>query len=105
MAGAAQGSAGDAAVSFLGGGTIECDELCRRQPGMAARGELCAIEREEGPGQCMEAEGVAFLDDDTRGLAPDFDDEGFGHGLDLPGHSRHGLDPTLRQWLRLSKLA
>jgi hypothetical protein len=59
---------------------IERAELCRRQPGMATRGELCAIEREERTGYCIEAEGVAFLDDDTRGLAPDFDDEGFGHG-------------------------
>jgi len=47
---------------------------------MAARGELCTVELEEGTGQRMEAEGVAFPDDDTGGLAPDFDDEGFGHG-------------------------
>jgi hypothetical protein len=59
---------------------IERAELRRRQPGMAARGELCTIEREERTGYCIEAEGVAFLDDDTRGLAPDFDNEGFGHG-------------------------
>jgi hypothetical protein len=59
---------------------IECAELRRRQTGVATRGELCAIELEEGPGYCIEAEGIAFLDDDTGGLAPDFDDEGFGHG-------------------------
>jgi hypothetical protein len=28
----------------------------------------------------MEAESVAFLQDDARRLTPDFDDEGFGHG-------------------------
>jgi hypothetical protein len=59
---------------------IECAELRRRQTGVAARGELCAIELEEGPGYCIEAEGIAFLDDDAGGLAPDFDDERFGHG-------------------------
>jgi hypothetical protein len=80
MAGAAQGPAGDGAVSLLGIVAIECAELRCRQPGMAARRELCTIEREERTGYCMEAEGVAFLDDDTRGLAPDFNDEGFGHG-------------------------
>jgi hypothetical protein len=83
MAGVAQGSAGDAAVSLLGVVAvvaIERAQLRRRQPSVAARRELCAIEREERMGDCMEAEGVALLDDDTRGLAPDFDDEGFGHG-------------------------
>jgi hypothetical protein len=59
---------------------IERAQLRRRQPSVAARRELCAIEREERMGDCMEAEGVALLHDDTRGLAPDFDDEGFGHG-------------------------
>jgi hypothetical protein len=67
-------------VRLVGVKAIECAELRRRQPGVAARGELCTIEREEGPGNCMEAEGIAFLDDDTRGLAPHFDDKGFGHG-------------------------
>ncbi|HMJ98304.1 MAG TPA: hypothetical protein VK552_03250 [Reyranella sp.] len=67
-------------MSLLGVVAIERPELRRRQPGMAARGELCAIEREVRTGDCIEAEGVAFLDDDARGLAPDFDDEGFGHG-------------------------
>jgi hypothetical protein len=83
MAGVAQGSAGDAAVSLLGVVAvvaIERAQLRRRQPSVAARRELCAIEREERMGDCMEAVGVALLDDDTRGLAPDFDDEGFGHG-------------------------
>ena len=55
-------------------------ELRCRQPGMAARGELRAVELEEGMSHRIEAEGVAFLDDDAGGLAPDFDDEGFGHG-------------------------
>ncbi|HEX9523349.1 MAG TPA: hypothetical protein VF949_10285, partial [Reyranella sp.] len=59
---------------------IEGAEPRRRQPGMAGRGELRTIELEEGTGQRIEAEGVAFLDDDTGGLAPNFDDEGFGHG-------------------------
>jgi hypothetical protein len=47
---------------------------------MARRGELRTMELEEGTGHRIEAEGVAFLDDDTGGLAPNFDDEGFGHG-------------------------
>jgi hypothetical protein len=67
-------------VNLLGVMAIECAELRRRQTGVAARGELCAIELEEGPGYCIEAEGIAFLDDDAGGLAPHFDDEGFGHG-------------------------
>ncbi len=65
-------------MNLLGVMATERAELRRRQPGMAARGELGTIEREERTGYCIEAEGVAFLDDDTRGLAPDFDDEGFG---------------------------
>jgi len=56
-------------VSLLGVVAIERPELRRRQPGMAARGELCTIEREVRTGDCIEAEGVAFLDDDARGLA------------------------------------
>jgi hypothetical protein len=55
-------------------------EARRRQPRMAARGELHAIDLEEGTGHRMKAEGVAVLDDDTGRLAPDFDNEGFGHG-------------------------
>jgi hypothetical protein len=86
-------------------GVMPMEDTRRRQPGMAWRGELRAVELKEGSGHGMEAEGVAFPDDDTGGLAPHFDDERFGHGWDLPGHSRHGLDPTIRQWVRLSKLA
>jgi hypothetical protein len=55
-------------------------EACRRQSRMAACGELHAINLEEGTGHRMKAEGVAVLDDDTGRLAPDFDNEGFGHG-------------------------
>jgi hypothetical protein len=67
-------------VTNLGIVAIERAELRCRQPGMAARGELRAIELEEGTGHRIEAKGVAFLDDDAGGLAPHFDDEGFGHG-------------------------
>jgi hypothetical protein len=67
-------------VTILGIVAIERGELRRRQPRMAARGELRAIELEERMGQRIEAEGIAFLDDDAGGLAPHFDDEGFGHG-------------------------
>jgi hypothetical protein len=49
-------------------------------PPPAARGELRAVELEKRTGHCIESKGVAFLDDDTGGLAPYFDDEGFGHG-------------------------
>ena len=51
---------------------------------MARRGELHAVQLEERAGDRVEAEGIAFLEDDARGLAPDLDDEGFGHGI-LPG--------------------
>src|SRR5260370_23924880 len=47
---------------------------------MGGRGELPTIDLEEGTGARIEEEGVAVLDDDTGGLAPNFDDEGFGHG-------------------------
>jgi hypothetical protein len=67
-------------VTIVGIVAIERAELRCRQPGMAARGELRAIELKEGMSHRIEAEGVAFLDDDAGGLAPDFDDEGFGHG-------------------------
>ena len=65
----------------------------RRQPGEAGLGELRAIELEERRGNGVEAEGIAFLQNDAGKLAPDFDDEGFGqvmldsvldHGADLP---------------------
>src|SRR5690348_13643170 len=46
--------------------------------------ELRAVEREERTGKRMEAEGVAFLQDEAGGLAPDFDDIGFGHLSLLP---------------------
>ena len=51
---------------------------------MAGRRELCAIQFEERTSECMEAEGIAFLEDDARRFAPDLDNEGFGHGV-LPG--------------------
>jgi hypothetical protein len=51
-----------------------------RQPGMTERGELRAIEDEERRRDGMEAERVAFPQHHAGGLAPDFDDEGFGHG-------------------------
>jgi hypothetical protein len=47
---------------------------------MAWRGKVSAIQREEWACDGLKAEGVAVLEDDTRELAPDFDDEGFGHG-------------------------
>ena len=61
-------------MTILGIVAIERGELRRRQSRMAARGELRAVELEERMGQRIEAEGIAFLDDDTGGLAPDFDD-------------------------------
>jgi hypothetical protein len=67
-------------VTILGIVAIERGELRRRQSRMAARGELRAVELEERMGQRIEPEGIAFLDDDTGGLAPHFDDERFGHG-------------------------
>jgi len=67
-------------VTIAGIASAEAIEPRRRQPGMAGRGELHAIKLEEGMGHRIEAEGVALLDDDTGGLAPNFDDEGFGHG-------------------------
>jgi hypothetical protein len=67
-------------VTIVGIVAIERAELRCRQPGVAARGELRAVELEEGMGQRIEAEGIAFPDDDTGGLAPDFDDERFCHG-------------------------
>jgi hypothetical protein len=67
-------------VTILGIVAIERAELRCRQSRMAARGELRAVELEEGMRQRIEAEGIAFLDDDAGGLAPDFDDERFGHG-------------------------
>jgi hypothetical protein len=66
-------------VTIVDIASAEAIEPRRRQPGMAGRGELRAVDREEGTRHRIEAEGVAFLDDDTGGLAPDFDDERFGH--------------------------
>jgi hypothetical protein len=51
-----------------------------RQPGVTERGELRAIEDEERLRDGAETEGIAFPQHHTGGLAPDFDDEGFGHG-------------------------
>jgi hypothetical protein len=91
-------------VSLLGVVAIERAELRRCQSGMAARGELCAIDLEERTGQRVEAEGVAFLDDDAGGLAPDFDDEGFGHGwislvsLDMVSIRRFDNGRDCRSW-------
>jgi len=54
-------------------------EASDRQPGMTERGELRAIEDEERLRDGAETEGIAFPQHHTGGLAPDFDDEGFGH--------------------------
>jgi hypothetical protein len=51
-----------------------------RQPGMTERGELRAIEDEERRRDRVETERVAFSQHHAGGLAPDFDDERFGHG-------------------------
>src|SRR5688572_24764228 len=48
---------------------------------MAQGVELRTVQLGEGTGKGMEAEGAAFLEDDARRLAPDFDDQRFGHGL------------------------
>jgi hypothetical protein len=64
-------------------------EARRSQPGEPGLGELRTIEREERRCDGMESEGVTFLHHDAGKLAPDFDDEGFGHGLD------HGLNLLL----------
>jgi hypothetical protein len=75
----------------------------RRQPGEAGLGELRAVELEERRGNGVEAEGIAFLQNDAGKLSPDLDDEGFGqvmldgvfdHGADLPGPHRHGHEQT-----------
>jgi hypothetical protein len=77
------------------------------EAGEAGLGERRAIELEERRGNGVEAEGIAFLQDNASKLAPDFDDEGFvmdsllDHGADLPCPDRHGHDPTNGQWWRL----
>jgi hypothetical protein len=85
-------------------------ESRRRQPGKTGLGELRAVELEERRGNGVEAEGIPFLQNDARKLAPDFDDEGFGqvmldslldHGADLPCPHRHGHERTKEQWWRL----
>jgi hypothetical protein len=67
-------------VTVIGLVAMKDVEARRRQPRMAACGELHAIDLEERTSHRMKAEGVAVLDDDTGGLAPDFDNERFGHG-------------------------
>jgi hypothetical protein len=52
----------------------------RRQPGEAWLGERGTVELEERRGNGVKPEGIAFLQNDAGKLAPDFDDEGFGHG-------------------------
>jgi len=47
---------------------------------MTGRGELRAVDGEERSGQRVEEIGVAVAHDHAGGLAPDFDDERFGHG-------------------------
>ncbi|MBV8192807.1 MAG: hypothetical protein JOY64_22335 [Alphaproteobacteria bacterium] len=47
---------------------------------MAWLGELRAVQREERLRHCVEAEGIAFFGHHADGLAPNFDDIGFGHG-------------------------
>jgi hypothetical protein len=79
MAGVAQGSAGFQAV-IAGISPVIDIEPGGRQPGMTERGELSAVEDKERRRHGMETEGIAFPQHHTGGLAPDFDDEGFGHG-------------------------
>jgi hypothetical protein len=55
-------------------------EARRRQTGVAGLRELGAVEREEGLRHRVETKGVAFLHHHADGLAPYFDDVGFGHG-------------------------
>jgi hypothetical protein len=58
-------------------------------------------------GDRMEAEGVAFLDDDAGGLAPHFDDEWFEHVSSSLGYSgrwcRSGVATTARVVVSLSQ--
>jgi len=61
-------------------------ELRRRELGKAGLGEFDAVEFEERRCDGMEAEGIAFLQDNAGKLAPNFDDEGLGHRMD------HGLN-------------
>jgi hypothetical protein len=69
------------------------------QPGEAGFGERCTVELEERLGHRVEAEGVTLLQHDTSKLAPDFDDEGFGHGLDHGLNLLHGREMvTIRQF-------
>jgi hypothetical protein len=66
---------------------------------------LRAVELEERMGDRMEAEGVAFLDDDAGGPAPHFDDEWFEHVSSSLGYTGGGVDPMSQQQLVLSFLA
>jgi hypothetical protein len=59
---------------------------------MAGRGEVSAIQREERACNGLKAEGVAVLEDNTCELAPDFDDEGFGHGSPPAGINAGAAD-------------
>jgi hypothetical protein len=61
-------------------------ELRRRELGKAGLGEFDAVEFEERRCDGMEAEGIAFLQDNAGKLAPNFNDEGLGHRMD------HGLN-------------
>ena len=56
--------------------------------GLAGRHERHAIEREERPGERVKTEGVAFLQHDAGGLAPDLDDVGFGRDSPPAGADR-----------------
>jgi hypothetical protein len=85
-------------------------ESRRGQLGESGLGERCAVQLEKRRGNGVEAEGIAFLQDNAGKLAPDFDDEGFGqvmldslldHGADLPCPHRHGHAQTKEQWWRL----
>jgi hypothetical protein len=55
-------------------------EASRGQSCVTRLGELDAVEGEERLRHRMEAERIAFLHHQADGLAPYFDDVGFGHG-------------------------
>ncbi len=49
------------------------------EAGVAERVELGAVELLERTAERVKAKGLAFLEDKSRGLSPDFDNEWFGH--------------------------
>jgi len=60
---------------------MEWTKTRRRQPGMTQRIERLVFQHEEWPGDGVKTEGVAFLLDEPRRLAPDLDHEGLRHGF------------------------